>query len=267
MSDSHITTRVEDTLYYVTLDRAEKRNAITTDMMFDLENAFQDVDNYPAVRAVIVSGEGPLFSAGIDLMNLAQTKSDQNGANPSRWLRRFADRLQYVMHVIESTEVPVIGALHGRVMGLGLELALAFDLRVATESCRFSFPEARMGLVADVGGTTRIARTCGPSRAKDMLMTAREVPADEALRWGLVDRVVPDGTHIDAAKDLAAQIAKNAPLAVGLSKLIVDQGDGLDKQTQMAIERLAQSQLITTEDNVEAVTSFFEKRDPAFKGR
>ena len=118
---------------------------------------------------------------------------------------------------------------------MGLELTLAFDLRVATDDCRFAIPESRMGLVADVGGTTRLSRVVGPSRAKDMLLTAASIDAAEALQWGLVNRVVPAIDLLPAALKLAQQIAQNAPLAVGMAKLIVDQGDGLDKRTQMAV--------------------------------
>ena len=139
--------------------------------------------------------------------------------------------MQRALNALEATEVPVIGALHGQAMGLGLELALAFDLRVASEDCQLSIPEARVGLVADVGGTTRLARTIGPSRAKDMLLTARGDRRQEALGWGLVNRVVPAAELLPAAIALAGDIMKNAPLAVGLAKLIVDQGDGLPKLT------------------------------------
>jgi len=124
-----------------------------------------------------------------------------------------------------------------------------------------------MGLVADVGGTTRLSRIVGPSRAKDMLLTARSIDATEALQWGLVNRVVPAAELAGAAVKLAEQIAQNAPLAVGLAKLIVDQGDGLDKRTQMALERWAQSQLISTGDVQEAVMAFLGKRPAKFQGR
>lgn len=196
-----------------------------------------------------------------------QMRAEAGDANAARWLRRAADRLQYSLHLIESTELPVIGALHGQVIGLGLEVALAFDLRVCTPNCRFSIPESRMGLVADVGGTTRLTRVIGPSRAKDLLMTARSIDANEALNWGLVNRISGDDDAFGAAVALANQIAANAPLAVGLAKRIVDQGDGLDAHSQMAIERWAQSQLITTDDVVEAASSFLEKRAPEFKGK
>ena len=266
MSDSLVTSRTEDHLHFVTINRPEKRNALTLEMIELLAAAVREADEKPQVRAVILSGEGSMFSAGIDVMSLASDRAEASGRNAARWIRRLADRLQYALHEIESIEVPVIAALHGRVLGLGMELALACDLRVAADDCLFAIPEARLGLVADVGGTTRLCRTVGPARAKDMLMTARSLDAAEALQWGLVNRVVPAAELKSAAIALANQIAENAPLAVGLAKLIVDQGDGLDKQTQMAIERWAQSQLITTADVGEAMSAFLEKRPAKFKG-
>ena len=265
--NTFVTTQIEASLYFVTLNRPEKRNAITLDMLEAVADAVVKSDEHPEVRAVIVNAEGPIFSAGIDVMALAGAKAAAGDQHPARWARRMAEKLQNAVNRIEATELPIIGALHGQVLGLGLELALAFDLRVATESCQFRMPEVGLGLVADVGGTTRLSRVIGPSRAKDMLMTGRAVGAQEALQWGLVNRVVPDEELHIAAVGLAQEIAANAPLAVGLYKRIIDQGDGLDKATQMALERWAQSQLLTTEDVGEALTAFLQKRKPNFKGR
>lgn len=265
--NTNVTTHLEDALYFVTLNRPEKRNAITPEMLEEIAEAVRKSDSYPQVRAIIVEGEGPIFSAGIDLMALAGAKAAAGDQHPARWARRMAETMQNAMNVIEATEVPIIGALHGQVLGMGLELALAFDLRVATESCQFRMPEVGLGIVADVGGTTRLSRTVGPSRTKDMLMTGRVVDAQEALMWGLVNRVVPEGEVHAAAVALAQEIAANAPLAVGLFKRIIDQGDGVDKGTQMALERWAQSQLLTSEDVGEALTAFLQKRKPNFKGR
>jgi enoyl-CoA hydratase/carnithine racemase len=266
-SETHVVCRTEGRIHYVGLNRPDKRNALTGELVLALADAVRSADENPGVRAIIVYGEGAAFSSGIDISSLARNRSP-HGENPGRALRRHADRLQDAFHIIESTELPVIGALHGHVIGLGLELALAFDLRVATRSCKFSLPEARMGLVADVGGLTRLSRVVGPGRAKDMFLTARNVDADEALAWGLVNRVVDgDADLMPRAVELAEQIAANAPLALGMGKLIIDQGDGVPKHTQLALERWAQGQLITTDDLREAATAFFEKRKPDFKGR
>ncbi|MBX7167775.1 MAG: enoyl-CoA hydratase/isomerase family protein [Pirellulales bacterium] len=267
MSGTHVTTRVEKQILYVALSRAEKRNALTADMTRDLAAAVRQADARSDVRAVIVHAEGPIFSAGIDVLSLGQMRGEAGDVNPARWLRRLAADLQHALNDIEATEVPVIGALNGQVIGMGLELALCFDLRVAADDCRLSIPESRMGLVADVGGTTRLSRLVGPGRAKDMLLTARAIDAQEALSWGLVNRVVPAPQLLAAATELAEQIMKNAPLAVGLAKTIVDQGSGLDRLSQMALERMAQSQLITSEDLAEAIAAFFEKRPANFRGK
>lgn len=266
MDEALIQREVQDNILMITLNRPEKRNAFTLEMVNELAEAVRSVDEKPDIRAIIVQGEGSVFSAGIDVMSLMQAKTEAGDQNPARWLRRIAADLQHALQIIETTEVPIIGALHGHVIGLGLELALTFDLRVATDACLFSIPEARLGLVADVGGTTRLSRVVGPSRAKDMLMTARTVDAHEALAWGLVNRVAPPDSMVSEAVNLAQKIAQNAPLAVGLAKLIIDHGDGLDKQTQMVLERWAQSQLITTADVGEGVMAAMQKRAPDFKG-
>lgn len=267
MSHPHVQSRFEENLLFVGLNRPEKRNALTPEMLDAISAAVQSVDEHPEVRAVIVHAEGPVFSAGIDISSLAAAFSGDSGKNPGRQLRRMAAQMQNALNTLEATEVPIIGALQGQVIGLGLELALAFDLRVAMADCQLSIPEARMGMVADVGGTTRLVRTVGASRAKDMLMTARAIDASEALNWGLVNRVVPARELMAAAVSLAGQIAQNAPLAVGLAKRIVDQGSGLPAESQMTLERWAQSQLIDTHDLREAARAFLEKRPPNFQGR
>lgn len=267
MSDEWVLKETKDGVLLVTLNRVDKRNALTFEFLEALSRAVQSADDDPAVRAVVVSANGPVFSAGIDVMSLATGLASAGDTNPGRWLRRFAESLQHALHVIEQTEVPVIGALHGKVLGLGLELALAFDLRVGSADVQLGLPEARLGLVSDVGGTTRLAKLVGPGRAKDMLMTARNLDADEAMSWGLINRVTPEGEVLDGALKLAAEIAANAPLAVGLAKAIVNHGDGVDRFTQMYIERLAQSVLVATEDVGEAMGAFLERRPPAWKGR
>jgi len=267
MSEPLVLTRQQEHLYFVTLNRPEKRNALTQDMLEQLARAVRACDTLPDLRAILINANGPVFSAGVDVMALAGLRASTGGQHPSRWLRRLADRWQRLLYDIESIEIPVIAVLQGRVIGLGLELALACDLRVAAVDAELSLPETRLGLVADVGGTTRLSRTVGPSRAKDLLMTARAIGAAEALQWGLVNRVVPVAALQEAALILAQEIARNAPLAVGMTKHIIDQGDGLDKHTQMALERWAQSQLITSEDAAEAMSAFLEKRPGRFVGK
>jgi len=267
MSEGLVRVSIEAPFYFVTLSRAAKRNALTIEMTLDISEAIAAVDRHPECRAVIVDADGPVFSAGIDVMSFTMQRAEAGDAHPARWLRRVSARLQHALNQIEQTEVPVIGALHGKVFGMGLELALAFDFRIASEELELSLPETRLGLIADVGGTTRLTKLVGPSRAKDMLMTSRAVGASEALAWGLVNRIAPTGQAREEAIAFATLIAQNAPLAVGLAKLVVDQGDGVSRDTQMALERLAQSQLVMSEDLGEAMGAFLERRAPDFKSR
>lgn len=272
MSESpHISARNETAIRHVVINRPEKRNALTLDMLRAIAARVSEADADPAIRAVVLSAEGPVFSAGIDVMDLMAQRAAIGGLQPGRWLRRMAEEMQHCLHRIEQTEVPVIAALHGKTLGLGLELALACDFRTGAPDLELCLPETRLGLIADVGGTTRLARLVGPSRTKELLMTARSLDAAEAFQWGLLNRLAEDAAPaaaqaLAAAEALAKEIAQNAPLAVGLAKFVVDQGDGLDRYSQMALERLAQSLLVATEDLGEGIAAFAERRPPDFKG-
>jgi enoyl-CoA hydratase/carnithine racemase len=264
-----INVRINGEIAYVTLNRPEKRNAINNEVLHALPKALQELDR-PEIRAVILYGEGAVFSAGIDFTSLASDTGAQGGAGGGPDLvrfRRFVHDSQASLDALERLEKPVIGALHGYVGGLGLELALACDARIAAVGTRMGMPETRIGLVPDVGGTTRLTRTVGYAKAKELIMTARMIDADEAARIGLVNRVVAEGTHIAAAEELAREIARNAPLAVGLAKRIIDIGQSVDKSTFMDLESLAQSSLFQTEDFREGAAALVQRRDPKFKGR
>jgi enoyl-CoA hydratase/carnithine racemase len=265
-----IKVRVEGELAYVGLNRSEKRNAINSEILRALPEAIREADR-PGVRAIILYGEGPVFSAGIDFNSFAGDGGIAGGdsagrADMSRF-RYFIGESQAALNRLENAEKPVIGALHGYVGGLGLELALACDARIAARGTRLGMPEVRIGLIPDVGGTTRLTRTIGYARAKELIMTARMIDEEEAQSIGLVNRVVDSGQHIAGAEALAREIARNAPLAVGLAKRLIDRGHGLDKMSFMEMEALAQSLLLMTEDFVEGAQALAQRRDPNFKGR
>ena len=263
MDPQIVTRRVEDGISYIALNRPDKRNAVSEAVLQALRDAFSAAETDRDTRAIIVYGEGKGFSSGIDFQSFA---GEGGPTGPARF-RTFVAEAQGVLNLMERIEKPVIGALHRFVVGLGLEIALATDLRVATEDCELSMPEVRVGLIPDVGGTTRLTRTVGYAKAKELILTARAVSAPEAERIGLVNAVVPAGQHLEGARRLAAEIGKNAPLAVGLAKKLVDRGQGLDKMTFMELEALAQSILIKTEDFVEGAMALAQRRDPTFKGR
>ena len=263
MSASLVTTRREDAVFYVGLNRPEKRNAIHRDLLLALADAVGAAERDREVRAIVVYGEGRVFSAGVDFTMLA----GDVGSDAPRPFRSMLAEMQGALTRLESIEKPVIGALHRYVPGLGLELALAFDIRIATSDCELGLPEVRVGLVPDVGGTTRLVRTVGYARAKELIMTGRMIPAAEALRIGLVNEVVAPGEHLAAAARVANEIAAAAPLAVGLAKRLIDLGERVDKHTFLELEQLTQSILLPTADVREGAQALAERRPPRFVGR
>src|ERR1700683_1485379 len=260
---------IKGEIAYLALNRPEKRNAINNDILRAIPEALAEVDRRE-VRAVITYGEGAVCSAGIDFTSLAGDTGAQGGAGGGPDLvrfRRFVHASQMALDALERIEKPVIGAIHGYAGGLGLELALACDARIAAVGKRLGMPATRVGLVPDVGGTMRLTRTVGYAMAKELIMTARLIDAEEAARIGLVNRVVAAGTQIAAAEELAHEIARNAPLAVGLAKRIIDIGHSADKSTFMDLESMAQSSLFHTEDFREGAAALAQRLDPKFKGR
>ena len=166
---------------------------------------------------------------------------------------------------LERLELPTIALLHGHCLGLAMELALACDFRIAAEGTKLGLPESRLGLIPDVGGTTRLTRLIGPARAKELIFTGRQIDASQAERWGIVNYVVPETELLSKGEELAAEISQAAPLAVGMAKRVID---GLaDVDRGLMLEGWAQSQLFSTEDFMEGAQSFLMRRKPEFKGR
>ena len=258
-----VTSRTEGAIALVAFNRPEKRNAISRDVLRAMTDAITAAERDRAVRAIVLYGEGRVFSAGVDFTMLA---GDVEGRERVPF-RAQVGEMQALVTRLEAVEKPVIAAMHRYVPGLALEVALACDVRIATADCELGLPEVKVGLVPDVGGTTRLVRTVGYAKAKELVLTGRMIPAAEALRIGLVSEVVPDGTHVEAGVRLATEIAANAPLAVGLAKRLVDLGASTDKHTFQAMELLAQSILVPTDDAREGARALAERRPPRFTGR
>jgi len=217
-----------------------------------------------AVRAIIIRGEGKCFSAGIDFNSLAgQGLMEKTGAE----FRHMLFKLQAVLNRLEAVEKPVIALLHAYCYGMGLELALAADFRIAAEGTLIALQEVELGLVPDVGGTSRLVRTVGIPMAKEIIMTARRLDARRAYEIGLVNEIVPEEQLMPTAVKWVEQLKGCAPLAVGLAKKIIDRGAHLDKLSLMELEAYAQSSLLTTADVREGITAKLQKRPPEFKGK
>ncbi len=259
-----VTSRTEGAVALVAFARPEKRNAISRDVLRALVDAMTAAERDRTVRAIVLYGEGRVFSAGVDFTMLA---GDVEGGHDRVPFRSQIGDMQAMIGRLETIEKPVIAAMHRYVPGLALEIALACDFRIATQDCELGLPEVKLGLVPDVGGTTRLVRTIGRAKAKELILTGRMIPANEALQMGLLTEVAPDGTHVEAAVRLAEEIAQNAPLAVGLAKRLIDLGADTDAHTFQAMELLVQSVLLKTDDAAEGTRALAERRPPRFSGR
>lgn len=248
----------------LTLNRPEKRNAINFELYEQLDQALRQAAVTDALRVVLIRGAGPTFSSGIDVTNFLLL-AQKYGDGWQQRMRTITADFQAVLNRLERLELPTIALLHGHCLGLALELALACDLRLAAAGTKLGLPETRLGMIPDVGGTTRLTRLVGLARAKELIFTGSEVDAAEAAAWGLVNHVVPADDLQARGAALAAEIAAAAPLAVGMAKRVIDGLADLDRGLQL--EAWAQSQLFQSDDFMEAIRAFMERRAPDFKGR
>ena len=255
----NILLSIEAPLATITLNRPDKLNALSPEMLIALESAFGEIEARREVYAVIISGAGErAFCVGADIKAWGALEPLDMWR---QWIRdghRVFDRLARLRQ-------PTIAALNGFTLGGGLELALACDMRIAAEGVQLGQPEVNIGTIPGWGGTQRLPQIIGAGRAKQMIFSGARIDAATAERWGLVNEVVPSGQLLNRARELAAQIAANAPLSVQFAKQAID--GGLGAATGATLEALAGALAAMTEDGREGVASFQEKRSPTFKGR
>jgi enoyl-CoA hydratase/carnithine racemase len=245
---------------HLILDRPEKRNAINLDVIAELKEAVREVADDTEAHCVVLRGEGKAFSAGIDVTGLAELGGE------TQTLRPFRRICLETVNLLEEMEKPTIAQIHGPCLGLGAEIAVACDLRVMAEDTIFGLPETRLGLIPDVGGTTRLPAIVGLGIAKELVMTGRTIDAAECHRIGLANRVAPAADLEHATQALVDELLAAAPLAVGYSKGVLN---GISRPTVTAsleLEGAIQQTLVATEDFREAGAAFVEKRDPSWIG-
>src|SRR5215218_2574226 len=247
----HVRYEVAGQVATVTLDRPEKLNAMDRQMFGELEAAAASAADDPTVRAVVVTGAGRAFSSGLDVAEFAAM------SDPAAAERVVADLLPK----------PVVAAVNGLAFGGGLQLAIACDLRLASDRAEFASMEMRWAIVPDMGGTERLPRLVGLGRAKELIFTGRPVGADEALRIGLVNRVVPAHDLATEAADLAGGLAAGPTLALGLAKQALNQAFERSTAEGMEAARRAQRRTFASADHAEAKAAFAERRPPRFGGR
>jgi enoyl-CoA hydratase/carnithine racemase len=241
----------------VRLNRPEARNALSPEMRAEIAEALERLDGDPEVRCIVLAGSDEFFAAGADIRAMAARPLD---AAPDPKGLEFWARLAAI-------ETPTIAAVSGYAFGGGCELALACDLTVCDERTRFGQPEITLGIIPGGGGTQRLARAVGKQRAMEYVLTGRRWDARTAERWGLVNKVVGDGAWLSEAIELGREIARRPPLAVRLGKKAVLEAEETSLAEGLRAERALFDEAMASEDRVEGMTAFLEKREPQFKGR
>ena len=242
----------------IRLDRPPM-NALNTQIQEELREAAHAAAGDPAVRAVVVYGGEKVFAAGADIKEFTSTTYQQMAVR--------AAGLSSAFDAVARIEKPVVAAITGYALGGGCELALACDWRVVAEDAKIGQPEIKLGLIPGAGGTQRMSRLIGPARAKDLIFSGRMVDAEEALRIGLADRVVPAAQVYPTAVDFVRAFADGPALALRAAKLAIDRGLAMDLAAGLAWESQLFAGLFATDDRVEGTTAFVEKRKPKFTGR
>jgi enoyl-CoA hydratase len=244
----------------VTVNRPKVLNALNAHTLAELAQAIDELDADVDVRAIVLTGAGDrAFIAGADINELA-TQSPVAG-------RELARRGQALFARIEQLGKPVIAAIGGFALGGGCELAMACTFRVAADTAKLGQPEVNLGLIPGYGGSQRLPRLVGKDRAMELILTGRQVTADEALRIGLVTRVVPAAALAQEAKLFAQELASKAPVALRYAKLAIERGVDMPFESGCDLEATLFGLCASTEDMAEGTKAFLEKRKPEFKGR
>ena len=248
---------VKDGIGYITINRPAALNALSSEVLTDLNLVLDEVEKHEDIRVVIVSGQGDkAFVAGadikeMDLMSPIQAFEYMTFANNT--FTRLSDLRQ-----------PTIAVINGYALGGGMELALSTDIRIGFEKTVVGFPEVGLGIIPGFAGTQRMSRLIGTSRAKELIFTARTVKGQEAYDLGILNKLVPAEELLSSAEELAAAIMKNAPLAVEKAKHVIQVGAELPLKNAIRLETEAEALLFSTEDKLEGMRAFVEKRKAVF---
>jgi enoyl-CoA hydratase len=256
-----ILVTVEAPAGVVTLNRPSVLNALRSSLLTEVSRALTQLEDDPAVRAIVITGAGEkAFAAGADISELNALPSAGHGADQARFGQALTRK-------IERLRTPVIMAVNGFALGGGCELAMAGDILIASENAKFGQPEVNLGLIPGYGGSQRMTRLVGKGMAMYLCLTGEMIGAQEALRIGLVQKVVPLPELMDEAKRIAATIASKAPLAIAACKRAINNGAHLSIDDALELEALEFGTLVDTEDIKEGTGAFLEKRKPQWTGR
>jgi len=256
---------LDDRVLRLRLDRAEKRNALTDDMMTAMIDAIDAAGRDEAVRVIVLSAAGEHFCSGFDIVS--RNAGDAPRPRVGSIQRRLPSTAHRLVPLILTTQTPVVCRVQGWCAGIGLNIALAADFTIAADDTRFWMPFVDRGFTPDSGAIWLLPRRIGEVRAREMLLLARVVDAPEASQWGMVHQVLPSADIESALEGLVATLARSATVAVGLTKWLISSGRELSLPDHLRNEAFAMELSSRSEDFREGLAAFQEKRDPDFKGR
>jgi len=250
----------EDRVGIVTMNRPDARNAMNTRMMEELRDCFAGFYVDPSVAAcLILTGEGAGFCSGADL-------KERKGMSDETWRKQHAV-VEQLMRALMECQIPIIAAVNGAAYAGGMELALGCDFVYAAQSARFALTEVTLGIMPGAAGTQNLPRAVGVRRAKEIILTGTPFTAEQALAWGMVNKVCADDQLMSEVQAVARRVAANAPVSVRQAKKALDKATELDRMSGYAFEIEAYNRTVVTEDRQEGINAFNEKRKPKYKGR
>jgi len=252
--------RESEDIGILTINRPKVLNALSWQTLRELRVLLEDVLPKENLKALIVTGAGDkAFVAGADIAEMNEMKD--------REFQEYVDFAHKVYELVENDPSPCIAAINGYALGGGCELALSCDIRIASERAKLGFPEVKLGIFPGWGGTQRVTRVLGLGKTKQLVFTGEMIDAQEALRIGLVEKVVPHERVMEEARALALNIAKRGPRAVRMAKTAINSGSEMDLQKALLLEKTLVSLCFDSEDRIEGMSAFLQKREPSFKGR
>ncbi len=260
VSDPLLLVEEKNKAVILTMNRPKVMNCLNFDLLYAIRDKVNELQYRTDIRTVIITGAGDKsFCAGADLKERATLTPDE--------VKKFIITIRNLLTSIQNLPIPVISAVNGIALGGGTEVALASDIRIASDNASMGLTEAKLAIIPGGGGTQRLPRIIGVAKAKELIFTGRRVDAEEALDIGLVNKVAAPERLLEECLKMADMIGQTGPIAVEMAKYAIDKGIETDLATGLAIESNAYRVTIPTEDRIEGLTAFREKRKPIYKGR